>query len=195
MSQPPLPVLVHPDLSGISLDLSEVHIRPGRPSITPSRLHHLLHHSELSGYSGIIVVDARYKYEYEGGHINGAINITTNEDLRNLYYRYKDSNVVIVFHCEFSSMRGPRVYDLFHGYDRDQNSYPSLSYPNVFILEGGYKAFYQQYSEDCQGDYIAMQTQKYVANGSLRACYQKYNEEFGTHGYFKKKMESLPIFL
>lgn len=65
------------------------------------------------------IVDCRYPYEYEGGHIRGAKNLYTQEDILNELVNSKTemANVVpdgvkrniIVFHCEFSSERGPKL--------------------------------------------------------------------------------------
>lgn len=63
----------------------------------------------------------RYPYEYEGGHIKGAINIYTKEHLLKDYTEdklgkksHKVEHVsgkrnVLIFHCEFSSERGPNL--------------------------------------------------------------------------------------
>lgn len=63
-----------------------------------------------------IVVDCRYPYEYEGGHIMGAVNIYTREALVEKFFNENanaDSGTskrkVIIFHCEFSSKRGPKL--------------------------------------------------------------------------------------
>lgn len=53
----------------------------------------------------------------------------------------------IVFHCEFSQARGPKMYDLFRNFDRELNflQYPKLHYPEIFLLEGGYSVFVQDF--------------------------------------------------
>lgn len=65
------------------------------------------------------VIDCRYPYEFEGGHIRGAENLYTQEQIINQLVNAKTevSKVVpdapmrsiIVFHCEFSSERGPKL--------------------------------------------------------------------------------------
>ena len=51
----------------------------------------------------------------------------------------------IVFHCEFSMHRGPQMYNLMRQTDRkiNENRYPLLFYPEIYLLEGGYKDFYK----------------------------------------------------
>ncbi|CAH1153386.1 unnamed protein product [Phaedon cochleariae] len=103
------------------------------------------------------VIDCRYPYEFEGGHIEGATNIYTKEQCMELL---ADSQVtaqnstkrhILVFHCEFSSERGPNLYRYLRKEDRHKNEsdYPSLNYPEIYLLEGGYKTFFQQFSEMC----------------------------------------------
>ena len=58
------------------------------------------------------IIDCRYPYEFEGGHVRGAVNIWDREELKETYFlapRHPEEGQrsVIVFHCEFSSKRGP----------------------------------------------------------------------------------------
>lgn len=49
----------------------------------------------------------------------------------------------IVFYCEFSSERGPRMFRHIRNLDRRLHlaSYPALTVPHMYVLAGGYKAF------------------------------------------------------
>lgn len=66
------------------------------------------------------VIDCRYPYEYEGGHITGASNLYTQEQILEEFVKQKTDNArvdeeqcnrrnILVFHCEFSSERGPKL--------------------------------------------------------------------------------------
>lgn len=65
------------------------------------------------------VIDCRYPYEFEGGHIRGAENLYTHEQIINELVNIKTEvpkvvpegpmRNIIVFHCEFSSERGPKL--------------------------------------------------------------------------------------
>lgn len=65
------------------------------------------------------VVDCRYPYEFEGGHIRGAQNLYTQEQILTELVNSKTDTPklvsdepmrnIIVFHCEFSSERGPKL--------------------------------------------------------------------------------------
>ena len=66
-----------------------------------------------------ITVDCRYPYEYEGGHIEGAENLYTKLDIYNKFLKgdeFRQSSCedpkkrnILIFHCEFSSERGPNM--------------------------------------------------------------------------------------
>ena len=64
------------------------------------------------------VIDCRYPYEFKGGHIQGAENLYTHELVQELLVgmSIKDQTSkrdVLIFHCEFSSERGPKMYVYF----------------------------------------------------------------------------------
>ncbi len=170
------------------------------------------------------ILDARYKYEFEGGHIVGAENFGSwgekefndeflpdgcgpktrrnqnprtsvssveatedsempsegNEDpdathSDDAQYPNRQKREILIFHCEFSSARGPalmrqlrarynrpnRTHTLYERIlikmvrnfrDREVNkcSYPKLYYPETYLLHEGYKVFYENYPELCE---------------------------------------------
>jgi M-phase inducer tyrosine phosphatase len=66
------------------------------------------------------IIDCRFDYEYEGGHIPGAINLNTNDSIEECLLgaskpgpnRSGDGSgkkIVLVFHCEFSVKRAPTL--------------------------------------------------------------------------------------
>jgi len=65
-------------------------------------------------YELIIIVDCRFEYEFNGGHIKGALNFPKEDDvdkyfIKDNYYQRYGEKLCIVFHCEFSSHRGPKL--------------------------------------------------------------------------------------
>lgn len=65
-------------------------------------------------YDEYFVVDCRFDYEYQGGHVEGAINVNTTEALEHIFFNEpKTGKVLIIFHCEFSACRAPRMYVQF----------------------------------------------------------------------------------
>ncbi|XP_050413472.1 M-phase inducer phosphatase-like [Patella vulgata] len=101
------------------------------------------------------IIGCRYPYEFDGGHIQGAMNIFTEEGIRSFLENQRASVIckrqVLVFHCEFSSKRGPKLMRLLRSLDRKENShrYPELYYPEIYLLDGGYKAFYECNKAQC----------------------------------------------
>lgn len=100
------------------------------------------------------IIDCRYPYEYEGGHIVNAINIHTGSDLINFFLEnstthQNDNRHIIIFHCEFSSERGPKLMRVLREKDRQINKYPQLTHPEIYLLQGGYKDFFKRYKEYC----------------------------------------------
>ena len=51
------------------------------------------------------------------------------------------SGAVIVFYCEFSSRRAPKMFNYFRNLDRLINNYPNLHYPHIYLMKGGYEKF------------------------------------------------------
>jgi M-phase inducer tyrosine phosphatase len=111
----------------------------------------------------VVILDCRFQYEYEGGHIIGALwQGPDTGKLNDLYVRFRamyDSGVIIVFHCEFSQTRGPACFQAFRQIDRtnsDRKQYGEPFFSRVYVLEGGYKKFYTTHAELCTGGYRPM---------------------------------------
>lgn len=127
---------------------------PDLKSITPATLAMLMRGEFRNTIASFKVIDCRYPYEFDGGHIEGAINIYTKEQCLELLQesqvpRNDDKRHILVFHCEFSSERGPNLYRYLRKEDRYKNIYPSLNYPEMYLLEGGYKNFFGEYPSMC----------------------------------------------
>lgn len=113
-------------------------------------------------YESYTIIDNRFDYEFEGGHIRNALNISSSSELeRQLLqgeYEYTKPTLLI-FHCEFSSHRGPTLASHLRNCDRtiNQDEYPRLYYPDIVILDGGYKSFYDKFPHLCfPQDYVTM---------------------------------------
>ncbi|KAG0710564.1 M-phase inducer phosphatase [Chionoecetes opilio] len=150
-----LPILEggkHPDLKSISVDTVADVVR-GK------------YKSKLASCR---IIDCRYPYEYEGGHIKGAEMWHLPELVSDHLKARKGAPVIagedeprhiMVFHCEFSAERGPKTQRMLREIDRTANKehYPALHFPETYLLEGGYKSFYENYPELCTpNDYVKM---------------------------------------
>ncbi|KAI0020192.1 M-phase inducer phosphatase [Xylariomycetidae sp. FL0641] len=117
-------------------------------------------------YTQKIVIDCRFEYEYEGGHIDGAINYNDKELLaRHLFETPMEGKTLLIFHCEYSAHRAPLMARHVRSEDRSVNaeSYPRLTYPEVYILEGGYSQFFDNHRERCYPQaYIAMTAEEHA---------------------------------
>ncbi|KAK8890228.1 m-phase inducer phosphatase [Tritrichomonas musculus] len=147
------------------------------PRITCSQLANLLQDPTSHDYQEIIILDARFPYEYRGGHIQSSKNITSQACFKSIFQLYSKIKVCIICHCEFSKTRGPFLYALLRNHDRLTNVYPKLSIPEMYVLHGGYKDFYEQYPELCLGGYVAMRDKEYVLNGELKRCHTDYKKQ------------------
>ncbi|MGH0137764.1 UNVERIFIED_CONTAM: hypothetical protein FKN15_064591 [Acipenser sinensis] len=104
----------------------------------------------------IVIIDCRYPYEFEGGHIEGAVNLHMEEQVEDYLLKQPitpctpGKRVLLVFHCEFSSERGPRMCRFVREKDRIINLYPNLYYPELYILKGGYKEFFPKFQNQCR---------------------------------------------
>ncbi|XP_006165953.1 M-phase inducer phosphatase 1 isoform X2 [Tupaia chinensis] len=102
-----------------------------------------------------VIIDCRYPYEYEGGHIRGAVNFHMEEEVEDYLLKKPivptdGKRVIVVFHCEFSSERGPRMCRYVRERDRLGNEYPKLHYPELYVLKGGYKEFFLKCQSHCE---------------------------------------------
>eukprot|EP00911_Craspedida_sp_UC1_P001477 UC1_evm1s1116 len=110
----------------------------------------------ITAGSHVVVIDCRFPYEFEGGHIRGAYNLYTEDLVENFFFS-RDGNPLLqrscalIFHCEFSSKRGPRLCRHLRQLDRHVNElcYPALHYPELYILHHGYKAFWERHPARC----------------------------------------------
>ncbi|XP_018425178.1 PREDICTED: M-phase inducer phosphatase 2 [Nanorana parkeri] len=124
--------------------------------ITPEMMEDVLSGKFRDRIERCVIVDCRYPYEYEGGHIKGAVNLPLEKDVeefllnRPIVPSSEDKRVIIIFHCEFSSERGPRMCRFIRKQDRNSNEYPKLHYPELYILKGGYKEFFPSYQTHCE---------------------------------------------
>lgn len=138
-------------------------------SISSETLAGLMRGDFSDSISDFKIVDCRYPYEYEAGHIEGSLNLYSKELIEQFLVEPlkhapeieagHTKRRILVFHCEFSYERGPNLSRFLRNIDRQRNKehYPALHYPELYLLHGGYKKFYQEQKHLCtpQG-YIPM---------------------------------------
>ncbi|MCJ1473396.1 cell division cycle- protein [Lambiella insularis] len=117
-------------------------------------------------YDQSLVIDCRFEYEYKGGHIDGAINFNNKEELAvKLFEQPPRQRTILIFHCEYSAHRAPIAARFIRHEDRASNAhqYPKLTYPEVYILDGGYSAFFKEHRIRCSPqNYVEMNAKEYA---------------------------------
>ncbi|KAF1984484.1 putative M-phase inducer phosphatase [Aulographum hederae CBS 113979] len=113
----------------------------------------------------VMVVDCRFEYEFNGGHITGAVNYNDKEKLADdLFQLPSPQNTLLIFHCEYSIHRAPLMAKHIRKADREVNAeqYPMLSFPEVYILDGGYSSFFKTHRGRCfPQNYVGMDAKEH----------------------------------
>ncbi|EYC21649.1 hypothetical protein Y032_0019g3941 [Ancylostoma ceylanicum] len=120
-----------------------------------------------------VLIDCRYPYEYEGGHVKCAVNIHDQNELEKLFFP-DDPNDPIrsripIFYCEFSQKRGPGMALALRSIDRTRNelNYPKVDYAEMYLLDQGYRKFWNDgcYKAECVPcGYVPMTDSAYVSS-------------------------------
>ncbi|KAK4524883.1 hypothetical protein GAYE_SCF06G2785 [Galdieria yellowstonensis] len=120
--------------------------------------------STTKSNQNILLIDCRFPYEYEGGHIRNAYNCHLPQQIINLLcppgWDTQPVAEVIIFYCEYSSHRAPKMAQYLRSMDRNAHldNYPALSYPHLYIISKGYRLFYVEFPQLCvpPGGYTPM---------------------------------------
>lgn len=136
------------------------------PRITKETLLGVLDGTFDSSFDQRMIIDCRFEYEFEGGHIDGAVNYNDKELLTSqLFEQSLPGKTLLIFHCEYSAHRAPIMARHVRKQDRSTNidQYPKLSYPEVYILEGGYSQFFSQHPIRCfPQNYVEMDAKEHA---------------------------------
>ncbi len=135
------------------------------------------------------VVDCRFGYEYEGGHIPGAINLNTVEKVVGTFsLRSRPSLERSAASAAIAEWQSRQVWQSTKARPRlplrvqlqacpDHGSgsatgrsssgarLPNCHFPEIYILQGGYCNFFQSYANLCEPQqYICMDDPRFLAN-------------------------------
>ncbi|KAK5169054.1 m-phase inducer phosphatase [Saxophila tyrrhenica] len=122
------------------------------PRISQSTMVDVLNAKYSSEYERIVVVDCRFEYEYNGGHIENAVNFNDKQQLAHeLFSSPSPASTLLILHCEYSVHRAPLTAKFIRAHDRSVNfeNYPNLTYPDMYILDGGYSKFFAEHRSKC----------------------------------------------
>lgn len=180
----------------------------GLMRITPQTMTDLLAGKYTNAIMSYQVVDCRFGYEYQGGHIPGAINLSTVQRVVGHFLqpglgRHANGEPlpprsqsgkpdkfgnrrkhVLVFHCEFSCKRAPTMALALRQADRGlAHDYPNCHFPEIYILQGGYCNFFQSYAQLCQPQqYVRMDDPRFLASRSTEL--HGFRKQFSRHRSF-----------
>ncbi|KAK3309716.1 Rhodanese-like domain-containing protein [Chaetomium strumarium] len=140
--------------------------RDNIPRITRETMLDVLDGKYNQQFDHKMIIDCRFEYEYNGGHINGAVNYNDKELLAaQLVENPIEGRTLLIFHCEYSAHRAPLMARHVRAADRNAHAheYPKLSYPEIYILDGGYSAFFSDHPERCYPQaYVEMNDAQHV---------------------------------
>lgn len=134
------------------------------PRINQATLLEVLDGKFNDRFDNVMIVDCRFEYEYEGGHIDGAINYNDKDALAGDLFNAPKARTALILHCEYSAHRAPIMAKYIRHQDRAVNvdTYPNLTYPDMYILDGGYSSFFAEHRSLCfPQNYVEMNAKEH----------------------------------
>jgi len=135
----------------------------------------------------LLIWDARFIYEYEGGHIRGArrfevknIRSQLEEIVRNA--RAQNEKYYVICYCQFSSSRAPKLRDILFSAETDimlserkgvQLFSEEDSRFRVFIVDGGYDQFFSKFPDLCEPRGYTRELDDLEKRGKYRPEYEE----------------------
>ncbi|KAL3083249.1 hypothetical protein niasHS_011051 [Heterodera schachtii] len=134
-----------------------------------------------------ILIDCRYPYEYDAGHIWYSMNLWETASIEKLFYPEEEERfgeIIVrtpIFYCEYSQKRGPKMALALREFDRVRNEsrYPYVDYKEIYLLDRGYRYFFKErkFSKYCT-------PQAYVQMWD--SAYTEQRKRFDSHRRGKK---------
>jgi M-phase inducer tyrosine phosphatase len=142
------------------------------------------------GCSDVVFIDCRFPYEHRGGHIINAVNIPDVAFLDEAFETIsamveRPGTTCLAFYCEHSTIRAPRIAQAWRERDRrlqEQQGVPfsplAVQFPLVFLLHGGYCAFFRRFSSchrGLMGGYVTMNDEAHAEEAAYwhRRSYER----------------------
>ncbi|KAG7378770.1 cell division cycle- protein [Phytophthora pseudosyringae] len=113
--------------------------------ITPGTVAQLLRGEFDEHLAGFELLDCRFPFEFGGGSLIGATSLCDPDKMEAQFFvstmLEHSTRRALVFFCEFSANRAPKMLRHVRNVDRKlhADSYPELYYPELYLVDGGYK--------------------------------------------------------
>uniref|UniRef100_A0A0K0DCI7 Rhodanese domain-containing protein n=1 Tax=Angiostrongylus cantonensis TaxID=6313 RepID=A0A0K0DCI7_ANGCA len=114
-----------------------------------------------------VLIDCRYPYEFNGGHIK----VSGEAEIQRR---------VPIFYCEYSQKRGPSMAQMLRSIDRQRNVdvYPKVDFPEIYVVDKGYRNFFEMFADStdkvtfhceiyCLKDYLIGEMKEYESCDSI----------------------------
>lgn len=132
--------------------------------LNSNELVNLINENDRTKKNDLVIIDCRFPREFNEGHIINSLNIYDFDSLFQFLKhilmsdRSKITQFKIVFYCEFSQYRSPKLSKFVRKLDRLVNIkyWPYLIYPDLFILNGGIHKFQEKNMNLMTGQYMSM---------------------------------------
>jgi len=126
------------------------------PAMNPINADTLANFLKSKPLCPVYIIDCRFDYEFQAGHIIGAYNMGDPAAIESFFMQNANtlrdmmrSRAVLIFHCEFSERRGPNCWRELRNADRSTNARrisdsdsQQLFFPEMYLLEKGYAHFH-----------------------------------------------------
>lgn len=163
--------IIHLPVTNTKLEYNQ----DGIALINSNELVNLIIENEKTRNNDLVIIDCRFPREFNEGHIINSLNIYDFDGLFEFLKhvlmsdRSKITQFKIVFYCEFSQYRSPKLSKFVRKLDRLVNIkyWPYLIYPDLFILNGGIYKFQEKNMNLILGQYKSMNDSYSTHSGEL----------------------------
>ncbi|KAL3659046.1 hypothetical protein V7S43_015930 [Phytophthora oleae] len=117
------------------------------------------------------LLDCRFPFETEGGTLKGASSLCDPDRMEAQLFEVSAlencTRTALIFFCEFSANRAPKMLRHVRNVDRrlHADSYPELYYPELYLIDGGYKHCFETLQHEiCAPSalYVTMEDERFV---------------------------------
>ncbi|KAK6023551.1 rhodanese-like protein, partial [Ostertagia ostertagi] len=92
-----------------------------------------------------VLVDCRYPYEFNGGHIKGAINVFDTTKCEEVFYPVQ----LVASRRDSQSDTDLLLAQTLRSVDRQRNVdvYPKVDFPEIYVVDKGYRNFFETFAD------------------------------------------------